>query len=381
MDNERSKTILDYALEYHRLGLCVIPIGTKSKKPALRGWEKYKTERPTEKQIVGWFSNGNKNIAVVLGEVSNGLTCRDFDTVDEYTAWKSGHTELAETLPTARTANGYHVYFEGHCDGVKKISNGELRGSRCYCLLPPSIHPDGAIYHWVNPVGNSNLIRIDAVEAGFVDNVTETTITPKKAPQVDCIDLTPQIDAVINKTLPKKIGQRDNLTFRFALELYSLDELDGVGLNSLRGIVAIWLKRGLDRGVMRTKEFSATWTAFARSYNKLFFKKGTNPMECIIKTAFEQEPPKIALELYPDEPKMHRLFSLCRELQRNFGTSPFFLSCRQVATILDVSPKSASIKLKAMVFDESLEVIVKGTPKTKKATFYKYLAPLTDEKT
>jgi hypothetical protein len=95
---ERKKTILEQALEYYRRSWCIIPIG-KDKKAAVR-WKQYQTNRPDEKQLQKWFSNGKKNIAVVLGEVSNGLTCRDFDTMAEYEQWAQAYPDLAGTLPT-----------------------------------------------------------------------------------------------------------------------------------------------------------------------------------------------------------------------------------------------------------------------------------------
>ncbi|MHC4498370.1 MAG: bifunctional DNA primase/polymerase, partial [Planctomycetota bacterium] len=93
-----------------------------------------------------WFSKNNRNIAVVLGPVSGDLVCRDFDSMAEYERWKQGYPELAKTLPTDRTADGMHVYFQARVEGIMHVDNGELRGSRCYCLLPPSVHPDGPTY-------------------------------------------------------------------------------------------------------------------------------------------------------------------------------------------------------------------------------------------
>ena len=38
-----------------------------------------------------------------------------------------------------------------HGKGYAELGDGELRVSGCYCLLPPSKHPDGPLYKWSNP--------------------------------------------------------------------------------------------------------------------------------------------------------------------------------------------------------------------------------------
>ncbi len=51
------KTVLEWALEYHRLSWCVIPIKPGTKKPALRSWKQYQTQRPDKNQLRKWFAN------------------------------------------------------------------------------------------------------------------------------------------------------------------------------------------------------------------------------------------------------------------------------------------------------------------------------------
>ncbi|MHC4466183.1 MAG: bifunctional DNA primase/polymerase [Planctomycetota bacterium] len=173
--------LLKEALRYFSYGWCVIPIKPGTKKPALKSWKKYQTERPDEKQLRKWFSDNNKSIAVVLGPVSNDLACRDFDTETEYDQWAKDYPDLANLLPTAKTSKGFHVYFEEKIEGRIDIKDaqgnhlGELRGSKHYNLLPPSIHPDGQPYEWVNPLNNGNLMHVDPEFAGFITNVTERT--------------------------------------------------------------------------------------------------------------------------------------------------------------------------------------------------------------
>lgn len=369
----KDKTIMAYALEYHDLGFSVIPIGAKSKKPSLRSWDRYKTERPTREQICKWFA-GKKNIAVIMGEVSNGLACRDFDESSEYDLWKSAHSDLARTLPTAETAKGYHVYFRGHCEGIKKLSNGELRGSRCYCVLPPSTHPTGAIYRWINPINDGNLLEISPLDAGFIT----TELTPQTPETAETqiyqqIAITPKIKAAIERTLPKRTGTRNREIFNFTRELYSMPEYTNKEPKQFKNIVKEWHKRALPK--IKTKEFEETWIDFCTNWEKILWKIGENLMAKIFETALQHEPPKEAFELYPDNPKVRYLVSFCRELQRESGDKPFYLSARTAAELLFISPIQASRYLLLLGFDEVIKLIVKGGTKgnSRKASTFRYI--------
>ena len=105
-------------------------------------------------------------VAVILGRVSGDLCCRDFDNREAYIAWAAHNPKYASTLPTARTARGFHVYFRATGQMTQKLGDGELRGQGGYCLLPPSIHPTGVIYEWVRePLGE--IPSVDPIAAGL----------------------------------------------------------------------------------------------------------------------------------------------------------------------------------------------------------------------
>ena len=55
----------------------------------------------------------------------------------------------ARNAPQVRTARGGHVYFEGTDQGTVSLGYGELRGRGSYVLCPPSIHPSGKEYVWL----------------------------------------------------------------------------------------------------------------------------------------------------------------------------------------------------------------------------------------
>ena len=167
-------SIVQQALEYHSLGWCIIPIPRGQKKAAIK-WKRYQQTRPDQRQLYKWFDGRESNLAVVLGQVSGGLACRDFDSVNEYDLWACQYSKLASTLPTVRTSSGKHVYFIGNIEGIKHVSCGELRGSGGYCLVPGSVHPSGVLYQWLIPPTIDSLLELCPIEAGFIPYVTENT--------------------------------------------------------------------------------------------------------------------------------------------------------------------------------------------------------------
>jgi len=371
---DNKKTVLDYALKYEQLGLCVIsvPYGTKA---ARIKWGKYQINRPDEKQLRMWFTKNDRNIAVVLGEVSGGLACRDFDAMVEHDLWASKYADFAKKLPTVETSKGMHVYFEGHIEGIKHVANGELRGSRCYCLLPPSVHPDGQVYKWVNPLTNGNLLALDPEVAGFLtknSNVTERT--DENVGELKEILVWVSIKEAIQKTLPKKIHTRHRRIFDFARELYSMPEYTDADPKQFYSVAKEWYKRALPN--IRTKEFEETWIDFLKGWDKIKWKIGERPMAQIFERAIQLEPPQIAVEKYPENSKLKILVSLCRELQRAVGKSPFFLSARTAARLLNSYPMEISRWLWLLETDGILKVVSKGkmTREGGIATRFRYIA-------
>ena len=178
---------LESALRYAARGWSILPIGA-AKKVALRTWKRYQEQRPDEQQIKRWFAGpGLHGLAVVCGPVSGGLVVRDFDTADAYDRWAQQHRILAGTLPTVRTARGYHVYLQASVTSIitvngNGVQEGELRGAG-YVLLPPSRHPTGTAYQWVVPLPDGPLPLFDPVDVGLVPE-TLASHASKRPPMI-----------------------------------------------------------------------------------------------------------------------------------------------------------------------------------------------------
>ena len=157
--------LLSAALDHSRSGRGVIPVNGKV---ATVKWERFQTHRPSEAELRRFAWVKATGLAVILGPVSGNLCCRDFDEVEAYRRWAGKYSEWATTLPTSRTARGYHVFFIGAADlRTVDLGDGELRGGGGYCLLPPSLHPSGVRYTWLVPLPTGDIQDIDPAAAGL----------------------------------------------------------------------------------------------------------------------------------------------------------------------------------------------------------------------
>ena len=182
-------------LELAALGVAVIPCHPRSKRPRVR-WEPFRPPAgrlPTAVELARWFPTGGvsptTNAAAVCGWA--GLAVLDFDTMEGYAAWLAWAAEGApgalappDALRVAtdgyrvRTGRGVHVYVL--CDAppaggdlvVGGTKAGEVKGCGQCAMLPPSVHPSGAVYA---PVDERAPIPRVAAIAGVVPEWTEGT--------------------------------------------------------------------------------------------------------------------------------------------------------------------------------------------------------------
>lgn len=149
-------------LETARRWKTVIPILFRDKRPEIK-WAQYQDQIPSIHQLETWFNHGAQhNIALVTGH--NGLTVVDFDTTQVYQEWLSyaGKNPLAGLVSRltyrVETARGVHVYIrlpQATKSRPLLKENGDpwhvdIKSRGGYVLIPPSVHPSGAIYRAAN---------------------------------------------------------------------------------------------------------------------------------------------------------------------------------------------------------------------------------------
>jgi hypothetical protein len=93
-----------------------------------------------------WFLKTDANLGVVLGGAA-GLAVCDWDAVPAYQAWRAAQGATLDTL-TEQTARGYHVFVWG--EGLRPAARpGCEFKTRGVCMVSPSVHPSGVVYHLV----------------------------------------------------------------------------------------------------------------------------------------------------------------------------------------------------------------------------------------
>lgn len=151
-----------YWQRYAELGWSIIPIRENTKKPTV-AWQKYQHERPTADQIREWPRVWpNAGLAVVTGAIS-GVFVVDVDQIPETAPTAKEQAKITKARETvqalasistavARTSKGKHYYFRHPGKPVptkvKFLPGLDVRGDGGYAILPPTMHPDGALYVW-----------------------------------------------------------------------------------------------------------------------------------------------------------------------------------------------------------------------------------------
>ena len=97
-------------------------------------------------------------------------------------------------------------------------------------------------------------------------------------------------------------------------------------------------------------------------------------MQKIVERALQAELPEVAENC--DSPEVQVLIAVCRELQREAGDGPFYLTCRIAAELVNVEPNTANRYLRGLCCDKVLELVEKGSQKSRRASRYRYLYPL-----
>lgn len=412
-DDGGLRTPLEWALYLHRFGMCIIPVGggDDGKKPPMASWKEYQKRRPTVEELRRWFADGKAGLAVIHGDISDGLICRDFDDPEAYHAWAAAYPDLAETLPTVATGRGFHVYARSTWRGYmssKKLGDGELiANEKHYSILPPTVHKDtGREYKWLAPLPDTPdemPVVDDPREAGLAGGAEPTSqrdtrpLSPAASPASDsdsssmsqqafglgfasdsttqretertaCASLceVPAVLEAVHRSLPEGPGQRNDAIFDLARRLKGLPGLAGLSARELRPVVELWHRLALR--TITTKEFVQTWGDFCHAWQRAKYPVNGEYLMTILERA--RAKPVEGIE----DNRLAVLAAMCRELQADAGNKPFFLGARDAARPFGVSARTACSWLWALVGDGYLVEVEKGgTAKgPRKATRWRY---------
>lgn len=185
-------------------------------------------------QIEAWWSrHPDFNIGVATGYQFDVV---DFDSIDSLETLLTDIDASAGNLdgPTCLTARGSHTYVLPSGRNTLKLRDGiDYKAIGGYVLAPPSVHPDGPVYSWLE---------------GFGPRYPATTVPASFFPAPKVIEppreVRPRPDGLL---LP---GDRYNASGA----LLDLLKAHGWTYTGSRGSNQFWRRPGKDRG-----QHSASW--------------------------------------------------------------------------------------------------------------------------
>lgn len=152
------------------LGFSVLPLRPATKGPPLTAeWKTYMQRRPKPEELDDWFKGDPRNIAVVCGQVSGGLTVVDFDDERAFAYCYSKPDQVAKDTILVKTGKGFHVYLLVRGGGRPRnytLRQGttrrlpvEVKGEGGYVVAPPSVHASGNAYRFLGQTEDLTEVR------------------------------------------------------------------------------------------------------------------------------------------------------------------------------------------------------------------------------
>ena len=178
--------VYEAAKEYRRKGLAPIPLKYESKVPLI-DWKPLQYRLPTEDELDEWFNNGQpSNIGIVCGSISENLVVLDFDNLGQQWEDLLDRVEqrygkrIYDLTPVVGTDKGFHVYLQTKAPASShKLDGIDIKGEGGYVVAPPSVHPSGVVYQFVNPEV-IEILEIDSLEDVGIETPSCVVVQPKE---------------------------------------------------------------------------------------------------------------------------------------------------------------------------------------------------------
>ena len=382
---EVGKALLDAARLYTRMGLSVFSVCGKIP-PKGFSLAQAKKRPATDAELQRGFARpGVTGVAMMCGQVSGGLYVRDFDKRESFHSWCVGHPELAAELPTVQTSRGNHVYVVMEsATATQSFDDGEFRGERNYVVMPPSRHPSGAVYKWINPLRSLSSMRsMKRDEADLqksANRIPSASLPLPTAPYRSLTILT--VDDALERALYQTTPGNHKRLWHLARAVMALERAAGraYAQKELMSVFCRWYERAKKLKFLRARQSKVDyWNEFCDARDNAKTPLGEDALATAWGRAqIAPPPPEAALFEHED---ITLLMALCRELQKDAGAKePFFLAVESVKSLFNHShAMNASRWLKALVRAGILEIVEKGSRQTNRATRYRYLPPIHQE--
>lgn len=161
----------DIAADYIEKGYVVTPVDENKSPHFIQGWQKNRNDDVLNKQY-DWAWNKAQGLGLLCGEPS-GVICLDIDILENDERLSNIRTELLKILPplfSGRIGNRKKPparFFKFSGEPAEKFNNisVELLSTGNQVVLPPSKHPSGVYYEWIE----HPLTEIDVEDLPWLD--------------------------------------------------------------------------------------------------------------------------------------------------------------------------------------------------------------------
>lgn len=225
------QSMAPFAEEYASLNLPVIMVKVKDKVSAMADWPNIATTDPTV--VHKWWAGKNRlfNIGVVMGERAGiiDIETDNHNTIngeDSLTAFmKEACSELPDTWTFKSGSGGIHRLFRCNrpiASGAGVLPGVDVRANGGYAVFPPSVHPNGNIYEWLEGQNPSTMpdgpADLPACLLRLLIDKTDSSKAPFELP-----------DRIPN-------GERDSTLFKMAASLRAQEYTENEILSMLQTV-------------------------------------------------------------------------------------------------------------------------------------------------
>jgi hypothetical protein len=287
--------------------------------------------------------------------------------------WSELEAELGPLPPTVEAISGgggRHILVAHPGTDVhgKPGAGIEVLGENQLFVAAPSLHKSGRRYSWELssepgmvpvadlPVRWREKISIQSRDRGnrvnrenrvHGDDSVHSAPPPTPKDTADPTDPTDPIacvpgwdeERVIRETLPKKRGQHDECTMRFARGVRL-----NLGITDPQKALPIfdrWYERA--RPNVADQDWDECWDKFLRAHETAFLPLGAkNLADAAFQAAKENPPPRCANQAREERARL--LISMCWQMHLMVGKRPFKLSCYQVTRLFGARNASTAWK-------------------------------------
>ncbi|ROO26685.1 DNA primase [Salinisphaera orenii YIM 95161] len=298
----------------------------------------------------------------------DGLAVIDIDGDTREQAIDLLHDTGCRYIEASPSGNGLHGWglFDGELPRKQGIHDGisvEIYNSARYMSVTGNVINAGRFkeLHSLHEL-SASLKRATATQS------TQETQETQEAQETQVRGgVVPIGDEALKRFLPPTVGTRNKYLFALARHLKA--QVPDASRADLRGIIKDWHRLALP--TIGTQDFTESWGDFIRGWDAVRCPEGELLAELLKGVDDDLLPDGV-----PDDygPKSLRLVKICQRLQHHAGNEPFFISARTTGDLLGIHYTNAANMLRALMADEVIELIQRGTRKDGQASQYRLVA-------